>query len=161
MAGTTSTIPITIGTTVIQFPNTGASPLWSEAIIQFAELVAIQLQANASPFYVSATVQTLRYNANADINLTGNGSNLAFPSGSVRSYVFTYAVYRKSDSTSAVETGTVIGVFNTATVAWSIEHEFIGNVQSNGQSYVTFDMNSSNELLLSTVAIGGVYDGSI
>ena len=80
----TSTIPITIGGTVIQFPNTGASPAWSPAIIQFAEAVAVQLQVISSPFDVAPTVQILTSNANTDITLNGNGSSLSFPHTSVR-----------------------------------------------------------------------------
>lgn len=160
MAGTTSTIPITIGNTVIQFPNTGASPIWSEAVIAFVQAVEIQLQTLASPFDIPPTVQVLSNNANANINLTGTGSNLSFPSGSVRSFVFTYGIYRTSNSASVTQTGTVTGVYNTTTSSWSISQNYEGDVQANGQSYVTFDMNGNDELLLTTVAIGGTYDSA-
>lgn len=158
MAGTTSTIPVVIGNTTIQFPNTGASPIWSEAIIEFVQAVELQLQSLASPFDIAPTVQVLTSNANSNINLTGNGSNLSFPSGSVRSYVFTYAIYRVSSTDSVVQTGTVSGVYNTDTSVWEIQHEFAGDVQTNGESYVTFDMNGNDELLLTTILIPGVYD---
>lgn len=159
MAGTTSTIPITVGGVVIQFPNTGSSPIWSEAVIQFAQAVAIQLQTIASPFDIAPTVQILTSNANVGINLNGNGANLSFPSGSVRSFTFTYAVYRKTSTpTVNIQKGTVNGIYNTIGAAWSIEHDFEGDAP-NGVPYCTFDINSSDELILTTTALSpGVYD---
>ena len=175
MAGTTSTIPITIGDTIIQFPNSGASPSWSPAIIQFAELVSIQLQSISSPFDVAPTVQVLTSNINAGINLTGNGANLSFPHGSVRSFDFTYALYQDSTgagATSIAVTGTVIGVYNTTTTSWTIQHEYAGSVQGSttstqsitaghqgsGQAFLSFDMDGSDNLLLTTYGIFGSYD---
>lgn len=159
MAGVTSTIPITIGTTTVQFPNTGASPLWSEAVIQFAELVAIQLQAQASPFDIAPTVMTLTNNINTNVVLTGNGANLSFPSGQVRSFEFSYGIYRKSSTNSYIETGKVSGVFNSTTNSWSIQHDYMGDVQASGASWLDFDMNGNDELVLTTVLIPGVYNG--
>lgn len=158
MAGTTSTIPIDINGTIIQFPNTGSSPVWSEAVIAFAEAVELALQASGSPFDIAPAVQTLSSNTNVNINLIGSGSNLSFPSGSVASFVFTYSVYRVSSTLSQKQTGTVIGVFDTFNSIWGIQHEFAGDVQADGKSYVTFDMNGSDELLLSTAPISGTYD---
>ena len=159
MAGVTSTIPIQIGTTIVQFPNSGASPLWSEAVIQFAQLVAIQLQTQASPFDIAPTVMTLTNNINTDIPLTGNGSNLSFPSGQVRSFSFNYGVYRVSSTNSYTEEGSVTGVFNSDTSSWSIQHDYMGDVQSSGASWLDFDMNGNDELVLTTALIPGVYDG--
>lgn len=161
MAGTTSTIPITIGTTLIEFPNSGASPLWSEAIIQFAQAVATQLQSQNSPFDIAATVQTLTSNSNIAINLTGNGSNLSFPSSSVRAFTFNYAIYRFTSTSSIVDTGVVTGVYNTTTLGWELQHEFSGDVQSDGTAWNTFDINSSDQLLLTTIALpSGTYNAT-
>lgn len=158
---TTSTIPITIGTTLIQFPATGSSPVWSEAIIQFAQAVAIQLQSQGSPFDIPATVQTLSNNANASINLNGNGSDLSFPSSSVRSFTFTYAIYRFTTAQSIVDTGIVSGVYNSTNLQWELQHEFSGDVNTDGTPWNTFDINSSDELLLTTVALpSGTYNAS-
>lgn len=162
MAGTTSTVPITIGGTLIEFPNTGASPNWAPAIIQFAQAVGVQLATVVSPFDVAATVQTLTSNTNVGITLNGNGSDLTFPSGSVRSFTFTYAIYRVSTGAGAMsitDTGTVTGVYNTTTVGWSINHTFSGDVQPSGLPWNTFSVDSSDRLTLTTVALPtGTYD---
>lgn len=159
MAGTTSTIPITVGGVVIQFPNTGSSPIYSEAIIEFAQAVATQLQTIASPYDIAPTVQILTSNVNTNINLSGNGTNVSFPSDLVRSFTFSYAVYRvTSTPTTNIQEGTVSGIFNTSAGTWSIQHEFKGNAPL-GVPYCTFDMNASDELLLSTTSLSpGVYD---
>lgn len=160
MAGTTSTIPITVGGVVIQFPNTGSSPIWSEAVIQFAQAVAIQLQVNSSPFNIGSTVQVITSNANTDLPLNGSGSNLSFPNVSVRSFTFTYAIYRvTSTPITNIQAGTVIGIYNTSSAAWFLEHSFEGDT-INGIPYCNFSINSSDEILLTTTAITpGVYDG--
>ena len=156
----TSTIPITVGGIVIQFPNTGASPIWSESVIQFAQAVATQLQTISSPFNIAPTVQVLTSNANSGITLNGNGSNLSFPHLSVRSFTFTYAIYRvTSTPTINIQWGTVSGIYNTNTSQWSVEHNFQGDAP-NGIPYCTFDINSSDQLLLTTAALTpGIYDG--
>lgn len=154
MAGTTSTIPILINGTIIQFPNTGSSPVWSEAVIAFAQAVEVALQVSNSPYDIPASVQALTSDVNVNINLTGTGSNLSFASGVVASYVFTYSTYRVNAAGSQVQTGAVIGVYDNFNAVWKIQHEFEGDIQPNGQSYVTFDMNGNDELLLTTVAIG-------
>lgn len=155
-----STIPIQIGTTVIQFPNTGQSAVWSEAVIQFAQLVAEALQSGGTPYDIPATVMTITANPSTDINITGTGSNLSFPSGVVSSFTFIYDVYLLSDSTSKTQAGVVVGQYNDDTSTWSLQHEFSGDVQTDGTPYATFTINSSDELLLSTASIAGVYDAT-
>ena len=161
MAGTTSTIPITIGTTLIQMPNSGASPIWSQAIIQFVQAVELALQSSSSPFNISPSVMTLASNTNTDIPLTGTGAPISFPNGSVRGFVFFYDIYRYTSSTSTVQQGQVSGIFNSSTSTWELQHEFSGDVQANGQPYSTFDMNSSDQLLLTTVPLSsGTYNAA-
>lgn len=156
---TTSSIPVTIGTTVIQFPATGQSPIWSEAIIQFVQAVELQLQLTQNPFDISSTVQILTSNTNNNINLNGNGANLSFPTGSVRSFVFNYGIYRLTTTESVIDTGIVNGIYSIDTATWFIQHEFDGDVQTDGTPYHTFDINGSNELVLTTVALSsGVYN---
>lgn len=157
MAGVTSTIPITIGTTLIQFPNTGASPIWSEAVIQFAQAVELAIASASSPFDIAPTVQILTSNVNTNLPLNGNGADLTFPTSFVRSFNFNYSIYRVSDSVNIVDEGTVIGIFNSTSSRWSINHSFQGNVQSNGIPWNTFNIVGNN-LVLSTRGIPGVYD---
>jgi len=144
---------IQIGTEVIDFPKNGTDALWSPAVIQFALAVADQLSGIVSPFDVTPKVQTLITNLNVGLVI----SSALFPGGSVRKFTLDYAIYRVSSTTSISEAGTLTGTFNTDTGLWEIQDEYIGDRQANGTSYHTFSM-SGDQVLLDTVAIGGVYD---
>lgn len=144
---------ITIGNTVIDFPNTGRDSTWSDAVIQFAEEVADQLAGSAGEFDVTPKVLTLGNDANTNLVI----SSANFPGSSVRSFIFTYGLYRTNGVTNLAESGTVTGVYNTGDASWELQHEFVGPVQASGIPYTTFAM-SGDELTISTVAIGGSYD---
>jgi hypothetical protein len=97
-------------------------------------------------------------NENIDLPLNGNGSDLTFPSGAVRSFVFNYSIYRQtvlSGAMTVIDVGVVTGVFNTNTAEWTIEHSFSGDVRTNGKQWHTFDVDSSDRLVLTTVALTG------
>jgi hypothetical protein len=155
MAGTTSTIPITVGGTIVQFPNNGASPQWSPAIIKFAQLVSTQLQTLSSPYDIAPSVDTL--STNPVSNQLLGGGNVSFPNGVVRSFVLTYAIYCSTSTTKVASSGTFSGVYNTGTGLWNTQHEMFGERQSTGIPYESFDINSSNQIQLSVASIPGVY----
>lgn len=147
-------IRLVVGSQVIEFPSSGQDANYAPAIIQFAQAVTDQLAAISSQFDISPRVQVLSSNANSGLAV----DSCVFPSGSVRSFTFTYAIYRKSSTTNLAEDGIVTGVFNTTTSTWSLEHEFNGAKQSAaGIPYHTFSM-SGDQLEISTAAIGGSYD---
>lgn len=152
-------VRLTVGTQVIDFPSSGQDPNWAPAVIQFAQAVTDQLSSIASQFDISPRVQILTTDANSNIVV----NSVVFPSGSVRSFTFNYAIYRTNGSgggtTTLAENGTVSGVYKTTTATWALQHEFDGVRQSGGLPYHTFSM-SGDQLLLSTVAIGGAYDGT-
>lgn len=144
-----------VGQQLIDFPNSGADPLWSEAVIDFAQAVTDQLATLSSGFDIAAKVQILTSDANTNLNISG----AIFPSGSVRAFVFGYAIYRTNGVISVLDSGTVRGQFDTLNSTWLLQHQFVGNRQSNGVQYHTFSM-SGDQLTLSTVAIGGSYDSA-
>jgi len=146
-------VNITIGTELIKFPTTGDDSLWSPAVIDFAQAVALQLASISSAFDVSPRVQTLSSDGNVNLPI----NDVVFPSGSVRSFGFSYAIYRTNTVTNLAENGIVNGVFNSATSTWILQHEFSGDRQTSGIPYHTFSM-SGDQLTISTVAIGGAYD---
>jgi len=156
---TTSTIPVTIGTTVIQFPNTGASPVWSEAVIEFVQAVENQfLVASGSPYDIAATFQTLTGVASpTTVALT----NASFASGDVASFSLSYSVYlvATAPAASITQQGVLNGVFNTRTSTWSLQHEFSGDVQAGNVPYATFDIGVApavaDQILLTYNVIAG------
>ncbi len=148
---------IQIGTDIINFPNNGSDALWSPAIIQFAEVVADTLSGIIGPFDVTPKVQTLTNDANASPPLAL--TDATFDGGNVRKFSLSYAIYRtRTDSTLSIsEAGTLTGTFNTDTISWEIQDEYIGDRQANGEPYHKFTIGSE-QVFLETVAIGSPYD---
>ena len=149
---------IQIGTDIINFPNSGTDALWSPAVIQFAEAVADKLAALASEYDIPPQVQNL--NSDSNTNLVIN--NAAFAGNVVRKFSFNYAIYRATTDLSVkiAEAGTLTAVYNTGTSSWDFEDQYVGDRQANGESYHLFDVNSSGQVLLTTVAIGSPYDST-
>lgn len=157
---------IVIGEITIDFPNTGADPAWSPSIIQFAQAVEKQLLTISSNYDVQPSELALIENGNNEIELP----ECSFDKVHVRSFTFSYAIYREVDTTtipstivkSLTEAGTVVGVHNGS--SWVLDHSYEGERQSNGKSYHTFTMGSQDELLLTTielpVASGQIYNGN-
>lgn len=146
---------IQIGSQLINFPNSGTDSNWSPAVIRFAQAVSDQLAAIASEFDIAPRVQILTSNANPALAVT----DVIFPNNAVRSFTFSYAIYRLSDSTSLAESGTVTGVYNTDDSLWVLQHEFEGERQSDGTPYHTFSM-SGDQVILTTIAIPGIYNST-
>ncbi len=144
---------ITVGSEVIDFPNSGTDPNWAPAVIAYAQAVANQLQAQASPFDVPPKVQILTSDSNVNLNLT----DAIFPSGSVRSFSMYYTIFRTNTVDSVLDQGEVYGSYNSDTTAWVLSEKFNGTRQDDGLPYQSFNM-SGDQLQLNTVAIGGSYD---
>jgi hypothetical protein len=147
-------VNITIGNQVIAIPSPGDDPNWAQAIDDAFTAIADQLQATSSTFDISPRVQILTSDTNTNLNLTG----VIFPSGSVRSFSFGYAVYRTNGVFSIAENGVITGVYDTLGAQWILGRQFTDN-RANGDAtlYHTFNM-SGDQMQLSTVAIGGAYD---
>lgn len=148
-------IKITIGSQVINFPSQGQDPAWSPGIIAFALAVQQQLAGITTPFDIAPSVQILTNDTNTNLNII----DAIFPSDVVRSFTFTYAIYRTNGALALDEAGTVNCVFNTLTSTWDLQQEFQGARQTSGAPYTTFDM-SGDQLVISTIAIGGAYDST-
>ena len=144
---------ISIGGQIIDFPNSGQDPLWSTGVIAFAQAVADQLAAVASPFDVPPKVQVLTSDSNVNLNLT----DAIFPNGSVRSFSMYYTIYRTNGVDSVTTQGEVYGAYDSLGAMWILSEKFDGVRQADGSAYQTFNM-SGDALQLSTVAIGGAYD---
>lgn len=144
---------ITIGNNVINFPETGSDALWSPAIIQFAESVEDKFNAASNPFDIASKVVILNDNAST-FTLTA----AKFDPADVRKFSFNYAIYRKSNTETKIQSGVFSGIYNTIDSTWTFQDEFFGDRKSDGTPYNTFSLNSSYEVELTTQLINGVYD---
>ena len=144
---------IQVGNRIIKFPNSGSDAQWSQPVIDFAQAVAQELQGISSEYDVNPRVQTLISNTNTNLAISG----LTFPNSAVRGFTVSYAIYRTNTVDSLVQTGTFSGIYDTVNSNWVVEHEFVGERQSNGLPYHTFGMSGDN-VTLSTIAMTGSYD---
>jgi hypothetical protein len=148
-------VKITIGGTVINFPTSGTDANWAEAVTEFALAVENQLLSVGLITDIAPQV--------TDIPEANSGSPKALftvDGTQVRAFTMQYGSYRVSTglgATSKTVSGVVNGVYNETTSSWTIEHEFIGDKQPNGEPYITFDMNQ-NTLEVTAFTIGGTYD---
>lgn len=142
---------ITIQGTVINFPDSGASPNWAPAVVEFAEAVSAALGSVTGSYDVPPQVLQLPNEINTNISIP----RLSFPSTEVRSVVVTYAIYRKSTDTIEVEAGELEFVFNSDSNQWLMNREGVGTDVVNASFHVT----GSGQVQLSTTAmVSGAYE---
>lgn len=145
-------VKITIGSTVINFPTSGTDANWAEAMDEFAVAVEQKLLSVGLIYDVAPQVSNIPESGTLVLN--------TFPGAQVRSFSFQYATYRISTGIGATtkrNMGIVNCVYNETSGTWTIQHEFLGDKQANGEPYVTFDMNGDT-LEAYPVSIGGTYD---
>lgn len=140
---------LNIAGVVIDFPNTAQSPDWSEAVIAFAQAVTAALNATIGPYDVPPQIQIIdAYN--------GSGTtinNLSFSTSTVRAAFIKYSVYRNTSTTTLVEAGNIIAVYNpnaTPGSLWNLIRSYDGEAQ------ISFTMSDVGQLSFTTTAITGL-----
>lgn len=146
---------ITIQGTPIEFPNSGSSPNWSPAVIEFAQAVEAALQAAIGEFDVPPQVYTLTNNVNSNLNIP----NLSFSSQEVRSATIEFAVFRKTNSLKTFAKGRLNIFYDDVAADWAIQREDdVGNITNE----VTFSITSSGQIQITTTNLAGSsYTGKI
>lgn len=141
---------VTIQGTTINIPNTGSSPVWSTAILEFIQAVADALSGVAGDYDVPPQVLDLTNEVNTDLNIP----KLVFPTTEVRSVIVTYAIYRQSDAENEVETGTIDFVYDSEAGSWIVSREAVGSDRVG----VTFNVTNTGQVRISTTAMAsGTY----
>lgn len=158
-----SAIPIIIGDQTILFPNSAASPDWSQAIIAFAQAVAKTTSATAGPYDIPATTFTINNSASAT-NITGlsfqtptAGSPAAI---GVSSAQIRYGVYQTTSTQTLTETGIINVSYNPENPSgiWDISQ--ISNDTSN--SLLVFSILDSGQMQYTNGTVtGSNYQGFI
>jgi len=143
-------ITITIQGTPISFPQSGSSPDWAPAIVQFAQAVEQALSSTTGPYDVSPQ--------SFDISSLNPGSpnvdipNLAFSTSAVRAAWVKYTVFRTADSPTSVayEQGNILVVYNSSSGTWEISQDLVGDAQ------VSFNITNSGQIQITCTQIGTV-----
>lgn len=145
-----------IAGTVIDFPNTSASPQWAPGIVQFAEVVTEVLSSLVGSFDVVPQQFILDTVPNSvDTAIT----NLSFSTTEVRSALISYAIYRNTNTTTVTEAGQLNIVYN--------ESESVGQKwqmlrESDSDALVVFSIDDGGQVFINTTALGGVsYNGFV
>lgn len=149
---------ITIGTTVIQFPDSAKSPNWAEPVIQFAQAVEDALSSVVGPYDIGQRVMDLDGANTSVLDVTDNIKPLQFPTmvfpgSGVRGAFVRYTIFKDG----SIEQGNLLCVFDGST--WSITRDYIGNlgvgvatftIAVNGQVKVRFTTNTTQGRLTYT-----------
>lgn len=144
---------IVIGDENINFPNTSASPIWSEAVIQFAEAVAAAL----SGIFGTGDIARQAFNLDASHNPASNVTltGLSFSSSIVRAGFVRYSVFRTTTGGGAItvaEAGQITVVYNpdgTPGSKWEIQRDYVGDAS------ITFSIDDAGQFSFSTATITG------
>lgn len=137
---------IVIQGTVIDFPDSAASPDWSPAIIQFAQSVEAALNGLAGSFDVSPQTFVIdSFNPGTNIDIP----NLNFPSNQVRATFIRYTVHRATDSNEVNEEGDLWAIYNDSNGIWDFSQ------QKSQDGSITFNITNTGQVQFTTSTIAG------
>lgn len=141
---------VTIAGTPIEFPDTGNSPIWSDAVIQFAQAVELALSGVTGAGDLGKQSFPL---TGADNPVTNKSiSGFFFEPSLVRSVYARYYVYRQTDSLKAIEAGTLTMVYNpdnSPGSKWEVSRQYVQDAQC------TFSITDAGQVQISLASIAG------
>jgi len=141
---------ITIAGTPIDFPDTGNSPIWSDAIIQFAQAVELALSGVVGAGDLGKNTFLLDSSHNPVTNL--NITDFTFEPSLVRSVFARYYVYRQTSTTKVMESGTLTMVYNpsgSSQSKWQISRSYVNDASC------TFNITDAGQVRISLTSISG------
>lgn len=151
-----STIPIVINGTTIQLPNSGASPNWSQAVIQAFQQIAKALAISTNSFDIPPQLYIMTSNVNTNVDIP----NLSFPTNKVNGSIILYNCARHTNSTDVSESGILMLNYDSSLSSgqkWQLSKEFV-----NAGAQISFDVTDLGQVQFSTTSIAGSgHTGSI
>jgi hypothetical protein len=146
---------INIQGTPIEFPSSGESPNWAPAVIEFAQATAQALLSATGPYDISQRVVSLTNNINTDLDI----EFLNFPIAAVRAGYIKYSIIRNYESSSLVEAGNIICVYDSSRPTnqrWTLSRDYVGNDTGS-----TFKMTDDGQVQITTTSLTGYTSGKI
>jgi hypothetical protein len=141
---------IIISGTPIEFPDSGESPDWSEAVIEFAEAVEDALSSAVGSYDVTPQVFTLD---NTHDSTTVDLPNLTFSTSTVRAAEISIAINRSADAVDSVSEFTkllvVYNVDGTPGSLWETSREYVGD------AHITFAVSDVGQVSFTTSTLSG------
>jgi len=142
-------ITIQIQNRTIVFPESGASPNWAPAMVEFAQAVEDALATVTGGFDVAPQLQSIdSSNPGVDVDITA----LTFSPLDVVKATIEYAVFRSTTTSQVAEGGILEIVYNStnpATNKWEITRDFAGDGQ------ISFSITDAGQIQYTTTTISG------
>jgi hypothetical protein len=143
---------IVIQGTTISFPDSGTSPNWAPAVIQFAESVATALTSSVGTYDIAPQNYVIDlHNAVSNQNIPA----LTFPTSQVRGALIRYAVYRTSTTQVAAESGLMQAIYNSNAGTWELSRDYVGDGK------IAFNITNTGQVQFSTNAADGTTAASL
>lgn len=140
---------IQIGSTIIEFPDSGEQEDWAPSITAFALAVEAALNLVVGPFDVAPQLLTIdAYNPGTNIDMP----NFAFPVSDVRAVHIVYSVFRNTSLVTAAETGTLEIVYNPNAAPGS---KWEKSREGTGIAFIDFNVTDVGQVTFTTTAIAG------
>lgn len=148
-------ISLTVNGVTYEYPSPGENPRWGENSTGWAVEVTNLLNTLAGAGDIIETAFDLSNNQTTFSDITG----LFFNPSTIRAATIEYAVHRSTDSAHAVESGTMLVVYdtdNTATEKWKVAQTV------NGDAGIEFSVGDSGQFQYKTSNMAGTgHDGII
>ncbi len=128
-------VTLTVNNLPFEYPIPGDSPGWGQGASGWAEEVTIVLNSLLGPNDIAQTIANINNNQTSPINVGG----LVFNTGSVRSAIIEYSIYRTSTAnpTGNAESGTINIVYDNLAGSGSKWAQTVTNVTGNAGVYFT------------------------
>lgn len=107
---------ITISGTTYSLPDQGDPGPWGDDLSDLVEALATVVDSLSGTGDILNTTFTVANNQSSVANVTG----LTFDTGTVRSAIVTYSVYRSTTTTEKGETGFLLLTYLSTAAAWTI-----------------------------------------
>lgn len=141
---------LTVNNNVFPYPDPGDSPGWGPAASDWAEEVTNVLSTLLGSDDITETSFNISNNVTTFTDITG----LQFNTGSVRSAVVTYSLYRTSSTTEEVESGEMFVAYKNTAASWTLSQN------QNGNANVLFDITSAGQIQYKSSNYSGIsYSG--
>lgn len=138
---------IVIGSSIIDIPDSGASPNWAPAIIEAFQAIEAALQGFVGPFDVAPQTFVIdAQNPGSNIDIPG----LTFPPSDVRAAFIRYTVHRETTTTEVNEQGELWAIYNDTNGTFDFSQ------QKSDDADISFSITNVGQVQLTTTALGGL-----
>lgn len=144
-------IPLQIGNQVFNYPESGADPGWAESAVAWSVAVTSALSNITTVGDIPLTSFQLINNQSTPAIITG----LQLVAGLIRAANVQYVVYRKSNTSSVIESGTMYVNYDASGTP-----VFKMSIVKNGNAGVTFDIDGTGQISYTTSNITGTIDAT-